>query len=202
MTEKDIIQKPKIVGLTGGIGSGKTTIAKYFESLGVPIYIADSEAKKLMDTPIVMEEIQNVFGKSIVVDGHLDRTKISEIVFQDKSKLEVLNKIVHPAVREHFEEWVQEHKNESVVIKEAAILFESGSYKDCDAIILVTAPEEVRIQRVMSRDGVKREEVMQRINNQWSDDLKKSLSNYIIDNEDLDLAMKKARFILEKLRKQ
>lgn len=183
--------KPKIFGLTGGIGSGKTTIARYFESLGVPVYIADDEAKKILVTsaaPLIKE----TFGEEVFTDGIPDRGKLAILVFNDPEKLKKLNAIIHPAVKHHFDEWVKQHYNESFVIKEAAILFESGSYKDCDAVILVTAPKDIRLKRVMGRDKVAEQEVLKRMDNQWSDEKKSALSTYIIENIDLEFAKKQA----------
>ncbi|MXN90054.1 dephospho-CoA kinase [Flavobacterium sp. Sd200] len=182
--------KTKIIGLTGGIGSGKTTIARYFESLGIPVYIADDEAKKILYTPEVVAELVEKFGNNIFTDGIPDRTKIAEIVFKQPEKLAVLNSIIHPKVGEHFKKWITENTGKLFVIKETAILFESGSYKDCDAVILVTAPIEVRVDRVMQRDGVTKDKVLERMANQWDDEKKAALSNYIIDNTDLESAKK------------
>lgn len=184
--------KPKIIGLTGGIGSGKTTIAKYFESLGVPVYIADDEAKKLMHTTAVASQIKSAFGAKVFTDDIPDRKKLAAVVFNDPEKLKVLNGIIHPAVSRHFEEWVKRYENNKFVIKEAAILFESGSYKDCDAVVLVTAPKDVRVKRVMQRDSATKESVLERMANQWDDDKKKEMSTYIIENIEIDLAKKQA----------
>lgn len=179
--------KTKIIGLTGGIGSGKTTIAKEFASLGVPVYIADDEAKKILFEPDVVKELELTFGSEVINDGKPDRAKIAATVFNDTQKLEALNNIIHPRVAKHFKDWVQKNNN-PFVIKEAAILFESGSYKDCDAVILVTAPIETRIKRVMKRDNVSKEQVLARMKNQWNDKKKADLSSYIIDNYDIEVA--------------
>ena len=194
---------PKIIGLTGGIGSGKSTIAKYIESLGIPVYIADLEAKKIMDSPVVIGKIIDVFGNEVIDDQfHVNKAKLSEIVFGNPEKLAQLNQIIHPEVHAHFANWVNLHQEFPIVVKEAAILFESGSYKDCDAIILVTAPKEVRINRVMERDKISREAVQARMNNQWDDDKKKALSNFCIENIDIHLAQKNADKIISILKNQ
>ena len=177
--------KTKIIGLTGGIGSGKSTIARFFASLGVPVYIADEEAKKILYEPEVVAELQAALGNRVLTNGAPDKAKIAALVFNDAAKLQLLNGIIHPRVAEHFKVWVVQNNNKPFVIKEAAILFESGSYKDCDAVILVTAPQEERIKRVMQRDNVTREQVLERIANQWDEQKKAQLSNYIIDNYDL-----------------
>src|SRR6478672_3150853 len=157
------VHKTKIIGLTGGIGSGKTTVAKYMQSLGIPVYISDLEAKKVMEFPHIIAKIQATFNDSIVTNHKLDREKLAAIVFNHPEKLKELNAIVHPAVKNHFESWVREHQTSPIIVKEAAILFESGSYKDCDAIISVVAPLETRIERVMMRDGIDREAVLKRM---------------------------------------
>jgi dephospho-CoA kinase len=193
--------KTKIIGLTGGIGSGKTTIANYFEQMGIPLYIADDEAKKILNTPLAVKEVTDAFGEGILTNGFPDRAKIAALVFNSPDKLQVLNGIIHPKVSEHFKDWLEKQKDKKFVIKEAAILFESGSYKDCDKIILVTAPKEVRINRVMQRDGVTREKVLQRMSAQWEEDKKAGLSDYIINNIDLENAKKEALKILNTLEK-
>jgi dephospho-CoA kinase len=176
----------KIIGLTGGIGSGKTTIANEFLSLGVPVYIADDEARKLMQSPEVINAIRAVFGSAVFENDVLNREKLAEIVFSNSEKLEQLNGIVHPAVKKHFDEWVLDHKDAPFVIYEAAILFESGGYKNCDLIISVTAPLETRIQRVIDRDNTTREQVLKRINMQWNDEERNSKSDFIIKNTNIE----------------
>ena len=143
----------KIIGLTGGIGSGKTTVAEQFETLGVPVYIADIEAKKIMDLPETIQLVKGKFGNSIFDVAILNREKLAKIVFENPEKLQKLNSIIHPLVKRHFQEWVQKNKDSIFVIKETAILFESGSYIDCDKIITVVAPLELRIARVLKRDN-------------------------------------------------
>jgi len=192
----------KIIGLTGGIGSGKSSIAKHIESLGVPVYIADTEAKKILDTDSVIAQVVALFGNDIVENGKIDRKKIAALVFQDSEKLKKYNNIIHPEVYLHFKNWVKQHRDSPLVVKEAAILFESGSYKDCDKIILVTAPKEYRIERVMKRDAVTREAVEQRMAHQWDDDRKKALSDYVIENIDLEKAKQSAENIITLLRNQ
>lgn len=174
--------KTKVIGLTGGIGSGKTTIAHIFEELGVPVYYADDEAKKILYLPGVVKALEEAFGTGVLTDGVPDRAKIAALVFADKQKLEVLNGIIHPRVGAHFKAWAAAHAGHAFVLKEAAILFESGSYKLCDDVILVTAPVEERVRRVMERDGVTEAQVMQRIANQWPETQKIALSKYIITN--------------------
>ena len=189
----------KIIGLTGGIGSGKSTIAGYFKEFGVPVYIADEEARKLMDDPGIIQKVQSVFDENVVENNALNRKKIADLVFSAPEKLKKLNSVIHPEVKKHFLEWVNDHKDKPFVIKEAAILFESGTYKDCDKIIVVTAPEEIRVQRVMKRDKVTKEQVLDRINHQWPDEKKVELADYVIQNIDFKESKQKVSEILKKL---
>lgn len=189
-----------IIGLTGGIGSGKTTIANYLQSKGIPVYVSDSEAKKVMEFPDVIEKIIFIFGKEITTTSNkLDRKKLAEIVFNDPIKLKQLNAIVHPEVKKHYEKWLQNHQNYLYVVKETAILFESGSYKDCDIIINITAPIETRIERVIDRDKTTRENVLNRIKNQISDEERNSKSTFVVNNIDFDEAKIKINEILKTL---
>jgi dephospho-CoA kinase len=176
----------KIIGLTGGIGSGKTTVARQFESFGIPIYIADEEAKKIMELPEVIENIKTIFGSEIFDNAKLNRQKLAKIVFNDKDKLQELNKIVHPKVKSHFENWLIENKSAPIVIKETALLFETGSEMNFDSIITVTTPLAIRVQRVIERDKIDDEAVLNRINNQISDEIKIAKSNFVIHNDNLE----------------
>ncbi|WP_296636743.1 dephospho-CoA kinase [Polaribacter sp.] len=178
----------KIVGLTGGIGSGKSTVANYFSSFdNVAIYIADEEAKKLMQTSqIIKQKINEVFGANAYIDNYLNKKYISNIVFKDSSKLDALNKIVHPEVRKNFHNFVKEQRNKEIIIYEAAILFESDNSQFCDFIITVYANSSTRIKRVIGRDNVSKENVLYRMKNQLSDTYKLLQSNYIIYNDDLN----------------
>lgn len=191
----------KIIGLTGGIGSGKSTIANYFMELGIPVYIADDEAKNILFTPQAINEVAATFGNEVLTNGLPDKTKLATLVFNDPERLNELNAIIHPKVRAHFTNWVKSHSSQKNIIKEAAILFESGSYKDCDKIILVTAPKEQRISRVMQRDGISREKVLERMANQWEDEKKIPLSDYIITNTNLELARQQVQEIYLELNK-
>lgn len=176
----------KVVGLTGGIGSGKSTVAKMFIRLGVPVYIADDEAKKIMnEDKVIINKISKLLGDESYIDGELNRPFIAAVVFNDKRLLTALNSIVHPAVAFHFNEWKQKQKG-PYLIKEVAILFENDGYKECDYSILVTAPKEVRIQRVMKRDHTTREQVLARMNNQWEDSKKIIFANYVLNNDKLE----------------
>ncbi|KQX15487.1 dephospho-CoA kinase [Flavobacterium sp. Root420] len=187
----------KVIGLTGGIGSGKTTIANYFAEMGVPVYIADNGSRAVMQLDHVIKEVKNVFGEIVFENDILNRAKLAEIVFNDKEKLAKLNAIVHPAVKRDFEVWLLQHKNYEYVIYEAAILFESGRYKECDFIITVTAPEEIRIDRVLNRDNTTRSQVLSRMQMQWKDEDRISKSNFVINNVNLKIAKEEVVKILK-----
>ena len=190
----------KLIGLTGGIGSGKTTIAYFFAEQGIPIYIADQEARNLMDSDIIQEQVKAVFGKSVFDKNAIDRAKLAAIVFNNPEKLKELNKIVHPAVRAHFKDWVKVHSKEEILLYESAILFESGHYKDFDCIITVTAPIESRIARVLKRDKTSEEEIVSRIKAQWTDEERIIISDFEIENSDLCTAKAKVCDILKILK--
>ncbi len=190
----------KIIGLTGGIGSGKTTIANYFKSFGIPVYIADDEARKIMQSVEIISAIKNVFGDEVFENEKLNREELAKIVFNNPEKLEKLNNIVHPAVKKHFEQWLLQHTAAPYVIYEAAILFESGSYKNCDLIITVTAPIESRIKRVVERDKTTRELVLKRINAQWTDEQRISKSDFIIENTSMETTKSEVVKILKILK--
>lgn len=190
----------KIIGLTGGIGSGKTTVANYLAAKNIPVYIADLEARKISNSKAILKKITSVFGNQILVDDKLDRVAMAKIVFSDKEKLNKLNAIIHPAVKKHFENWVKKHQTYDFVVKETAILFESGSYLDCDIVILVTAPLETRIERTKLRDNCSRESVLQRISNQMPEDEKIKKSNFVIHNNSLEETYLQMDEVLKKLK--
>ena len=174
-----------IVGLTGGIGSGKTTVAKAFKALGIPVYIADEEAKKLMrKSKIIKRKLIQLFGDKAYVDGELNKPFIANIIFNDKAYLLKMNAIVHPRVAKHFKKWVLK-QDAPYVIKEVAILFENGGHKDCDYVITVTAPKALRIERLLERDNTSKENIEAIMKNQWSDAEKIALSDFVIDNRSL-----------------
>lgn len=190
-----------IVGLTGGIGSGKTTVSKMFKALGVPVYDSDSEARKLMNTSSTLKEaITVLIGNEAYHEGKLQRNIVAEKVFADPELLEALNAIVHPAVKEHFKEWVK-NQNAPYVIQEAAILFENGSYTQYHRMILVRAPKELRIERIMSRDNSTRQQILSRMKQQWEDERKVGLSDYVIDNLDLETTREQVKTIHRELLK-
>lgn len=191
----------KIIGLTGGIGSGKTAVSKCFENLGIPVFYADAAAKDLYNSTAVIEQIKKILEVESLHNekGNLNRAFIASIIFKDQKKLEKVNSLLHPLVKEKFYNWMSEQKA-PYCIREAAILIESGSYKDCDSIIVVTANMEVRINRVMNRDGVREKEVRDRMLKQLTDEERLKYADYTIDNngsiEDLE---KKVNEIHKKL---
>ncbi|HTK21106.1 MAG TPA: dephospho-CoA kinase [Mucilaginibacter sp.] len=179
------------VGITGNIGSGKTTVSKIFEILGVPVFYADDAAKKVMvEDPILISALKTEFGiESYFDDGSLNRKHIASIVFNNEAELAKLNAIVHPAVFRAFDSWVANIKNAPYVMKEAALLFESSSYKMCDKTIMVTAPLELRINRVVQRDNLTRDEVESRNARQFSEEKKIQLADFVIRNDDTELVI-------------
>lgn len=191
----------KLVGLTGGIGSGKTTVAKYFEELGVPVYIADSEAKALMNrSKVIRRKLIALFGNEAFLENMLNRPFIAQQIFNDKKLLNAMNAIVHPKVASHFKRWVNK-QDSPYVISEAAILFENGSYKKYDFIITVTAPENIRLQRVIKRDNSNKQKVEAIMANQWSDQEKIKRSDFVIENIDLEQTKIQVRKIHKKILK-
>lgn len=189
----------KTVGLTGGIGSGKTTVARMFKNLGIPIYIADDEAKKLMHSNKIKKNIIALFGEKAYQENQLNRTYIASKVFKDKRLLDELNQIVHPEVAKHFKNWLKKQKA-PYVIKEAAILFENGSYKQCDKTILVISNKQKRIERVVKRDLSTTKKVLDVIENQWPDEKKITLADFVLENNsDLDTLNTKVCAIHEEL---
>lgn len=178
------------IGLTGNIGTGKSTVARIFEILGVPVYHADLQARKLLESDDVKIQIKTLFGESILnAENQIDRKSLAAIVFNNTTKLETLNNLIHPLVEEDFLQWCSVHSNKSYVIHEAAILFESGFDKLFDKNILVTAPETICISRVMARDSITKEMVLARMRNQWQQENKQKLADYQIVNDDNSMVL-------------
>lgn len=172
----------KHVGLTGGIGSGKSTVVKIFESLGVPVYVADTRSKELLNSNLKLREILiNTFG-SIYKGDRIDTHLFASIIFNDDGKRKLANEIIHPFVGEDFSMWLKKQKT-NYIIKEAAILFELGSYKQFDKNILITSPIVLRKERLLKRGGISISEIEARIKSQWTDDEKVKLANYHIKND-------------------
>ena len=175
----------KIIGLTGGIGSGKSTVLELFKNLGVKTYSADESAKKLVNTdPNLIDLIKSSFGNNIYDKGSLNTRKLSKIVFEDTEKLKLLNSIIHPAVARDFKLFLNSI-NEDYIVKEAAIIFETKSENNYDKIIFIQSPLEIRIERVTMRDNISREEVMKRINNQLDENLIINKCDYVIANKNI-----------------
>ena len=173
----------KKVGITGGIGTGKSIVCKVFESLGIPVFNSDFESKNILNTSKALKEkLIQAFGNIYLPNGQINKPQFGFIIFNDKEKLKLANSIIHPAVAERFEEWCTQNRKHSYVLKEAAILFESGAYKGLDHSIAVTAPEEIRIQRIMDRDGATREEVKARMDKQWPAQKVNRMADFVITN--------------------
>ncbi len=177
------------IGITGGIGSGKTTVCKIYEVLGIPVFYADAAAKELMYTDLLLREniIKDFGDQSYSQEGQLNRKYLSSIVFNDEQQLKKLNALVHPAVFSFFDTWVSEHISAPYIIKEAALLFESGSHKMCDQTVLVRSPEALRISRIIKRDEISFEEVRLRMKRQFTDEMKEKLADHVIMNDEESL---------------
>lgn len=190
------------IGLTGGIGSGKTTVSKIIEALGFPVFYSDLEAKKLMtNNPNVVAAVKSLFGTEAYANGDLNRTYLAQVVFNNPSLLKALNDIIHPEVRNAFEDFCMKNKTKKLIFNEAAILFETGAYKTFDFNVLVTAREELRIERVAKRDQISENQVRERMNNQWSDDRKLSLADFVIVNDNQELITQVERVVSNLLSK-
>ncbi len=189
------------VGLTGGIGSGKSTVADFFSELGVPVYNADFEAKKLMNTSkIIKKKLIAEFGLDVFREGILNRAYLAAIVFKDKKKLNTLNNIVHPKLTKHFSKWALRQVT-PYVIQENAIIFENNKADEFDYIIAITAPKTLRIERVIKRDTTHIENVLARMNNQWDEAKKNNLSDFVINNVKLSETKKEVGKIHKELLK-
>lgn len=177
----------KKIGLTGGIGSGKSIICEVLKTIGYPVFNSDDEAKLLMvNNQEVIQQIKELFGEEAYKDKLLNRAFLADKIFNNEELKLALNRIVHPAVRNAFESWSNK-QNKALVFNEAAILFETGAYKKFDYTVLVTAPEKIRIERVVSRDNTTEQEVQQRMNNQWKDEVKSELASFVINNNNTTL---------------
>ncbi len=188
------------IGLTGGIGSGKTTVAKIFELLNVPVYYADDASKRLYHTDKeLIGNIKKHFGEEIYSNEQLNRSKLAAIVFNDPQKLKLLNSLVHPPTIRDAEEWMQK-QTASYAIKEAALLFESGSASAMDYVIGVKAPAHYRMQRVMERDGLTKDEITSRSNKQIDEDIKMSLCDFVIYNNEMKLVIRQVLALHEKIK--
>ena len=188
----------KIVGLTGGIGSGKTTVAKMFEKLGVPVYYADKEAKRLMkESKSLKQGIIALLGEKAYRNDDINRPYIAQIVFQDKKQLKELNALVHPIVESDFIKWLGA-LDSSYVIQENALIFENDKRSKYDVVITVTAPLTLRLERVMKRDGVSEKQVFDRIENQLDDEIKTRYADFVVSN----INLKKCKDQVQEIHKQ
>ena len=189
----------KKIGLTGGIGVGKTYVSKIFQNLGYPVFNADIQAKNcLIEDKELIHKIKNTFGSTIYKAGALQKKELANIVFKNIQKLDQLNKLVHPVVKKRFSDWCKK-QDASLVIKEAAILFESDSHIGLDAVICISCPEDIRIERVKKRDQISKDEVLNRINKQMPQKQKERLSNYVIVNDGSQLLLPQIVNILKEM---
>lgn len=195
------MNRPKILGITGGIGSGKSLVCKIFNHLGIPSYDSDSRAKSIMQSDqVLVSKIKDTFGSDIYQDGVLDRSKLGSIVFNNPDKLELLNSLVHPAVAKDFDSWVSGNLNQKILIKEAALLVETGSYKELDHLVVVTAPKDIRIKRVLERDQHRSLEDLERvITNQLDESQKSAVADFVINNDEMQLLIPQVIKVFEKI---
>ena len=178
------------VGITGGIGSGKSTVCQIFSTLGIPVYNADNEARWLTDHNLqIVSGVKKLFGNDIYKNGMLNRKKVGAQVFGNKDLLAQLNEVIHPVVAKHFDDWLKRHEHHPFILKEAAILFESGAHLKMDKVITVTAPKELRVLRVIKRDGLSKAEVESRMSHQMPEEEKVKMSDYTIHCNDVDLVI-------------
>lgn len=188
----------KIVGLTGGIGSGKTTVAAMFKMLGVPVYIADVEAKKLTNSSkVIKRKLTEILGEQAYTAQGLNTAFVADRIFNNAALLQRVNEVIHPKVKAHFKRWLSKQEG-PYCIKEVAILFENGGYKDCDYTILITAPTQLKIERLLQRDNSTEEQIASRMRHQWSDAKKIKLADAVIENIDVE----KTKKIVLKLHKK
>jgi len=188
------------LGITGGIGSGKSTISKLLKLLGIPVYMADAESKILTATsPIIKEKLIKELGKELYNGNELNKVLLASYIFNDAAKLQTVNAIIHPEVRDHYLKWLEKHHSYPVVAHEAAILFESGLNKLVDKTVTVYTPLDMRIERVMQRDRTTREKVIERINSQMPEEEKIKLSDYVIYNDGSESLIRQTLDILKEL---
>lgn len=173
------------LGITGGIGSGKSTISEIFKLLGISVYIADTESKKLTESsPVIKQSLIKAFGEDLYKDNKLNKTLLASYIFNDREKLEIVNSIIHPEVDKDFCNWVEKHSSEDILAVEAAILFESGMNRFTDKVLMVYTPLEERIRRTVLRDNTSRSKVVERISSQMPDEEKARMADYIINNDE------------------
>jgi dephospho-CoA kinase len=194
------IQTPKVLGITGGIGAGKTLLMKHLKTQKIPIYISDLHAKKIASSEAVLFKIKQTWGLKVLTEGVVDKKKLSNIVFEDKSQMKKLNSIIHPLVKNHWEKWLLSKKKHRWVAKESAILLEVGGRNYCDIVINVVAPLATRVERIMKRDKLdSASDAILKINAQWNDKKRNEKSDYIIQNNSKVYAISQLNDILEKI---
>ena len=187
------------IGITGGIGSGKTYICQIIEKMGYQVFYSDIEAKKLMsNNTVLIKKIKKIIGENAFLNGEINKPIIRSFLFKNEQNKEILNEIIHPFVFQEFEQW-SKLKEEEIIFNESALLFETGSYKRFNKIILITAPEEVKVNRLIKRDQLTREEIVKRFQAQLDDTIKKQKADYIIDNNDKELLIPQINKILNEL---
>jgi dephospho-CoA kinase len=189
-----------IIGLTGGIGSGKSTVAEIFKHLGVPVFIADLESKYILETDRDLQaKLAEILGRELLKNGQVDKLYMAQKIFTDQSLLQAVNALLHPLVGKAFDRWALLNEQSAYVIREAAILFESNSYQDCEKIIVVTAPRALRIKRVMARSNLSSEAVEARMAKQWPQEKKDSLADFLVDNSGKQSLIKQVLTIHENI---
>ncbi len=189
-----------ILGITGGIGSGKTTVTNILHLLDIPVYIADIESKRITDTsPTVREKLIKLFGRELYQEDKLNKPLLASLIFGNEENLTKVNAIIHPEVRNDFDEWVKKNKDKKVVAIESAIMFESGFYKFVDKKITVYTPLEMRIERAMKRDNTPKDKILSRINSQMPDEEKKELSDFVIVNDNKHSLIGQTISLLDKI---
>jgi dephospho-CoA kinase len=189
----------KLIGITGGIGAGKSIVCSIIHATGYPIFYSDKAAKNILNsTPNARTQIKAIFGEQAYFNNELNRSYISDKIFNDEKLLTAINKIVHPAVRQAFTKWAEEQTTD-LVFNEAAILFETGAYRLYDANVLVVAPESIRIKRVMKRDNIPEQAVLNRMDKQWSDADKIKLADHVITNDNTEMLIPQVLDLITKL---
>jgi len=189
------------IGLTGGIGSGKSFISKIFQKLGIPVFYADEESKKILDTIFIQQELKKKFGASIILNNKIDKDYLSSVKFSNRAALKFVESLLHTKVHEKYIHWLQK-QNAEFIIKEAAILFESGTYKNLDIIIAISASQQLRKERVMKRDSMSKENVFNRIKHQWTDSQREAKSHYVIYNDEKEMLMPQIIKIYEDIKQK
>lgn len=189
-----------ILGVTGGIGSGKSIVCKYLSLHNIPIYDADIEAKRLNNTsPVIRQELIIRFGKSIYINNELDRKQLASLIFNNKENLQFVNQLIHTELAKHFLNWIEDNKRHSILALDAAVLFESGFDKYVDKIITVIAPIDIRINRVSKRDNLSPQQIEARINSQISDEERSKLSDFVVVNDNYESIINQTNIIIKKI---